>query len=385
MSTKKEKKTQESKPKKQEVEVKEEKDEDSISILTHPFTTLYYFVLVLVSYVKIGLKFILKHIIVISVVLAVIITPNFIQGPHLDYYRHAEKVGYFMAYWIILGVASSIGLGTGLHTFVLYLGPRIANITIRAYQCNALPEFVPSKWDQTYHFNHCPENVERPVQFLDILLSVQFEAFLWGLGTALGELPPYFIAKAAAASKKKIEELEDVEAHKNDKDLMSVAKRLIYNNLQKYAWITVLLCASIPNPLFDLAGISCGHFGVPFLTFFSAVAIGKSIIKVHIQMIFVIFIFSQGHVEHALQFIENLLPFLKGKLSDMLEKQKNILANGAVSEGEKPLIGQLWDYFIMLMIGYFLVSIINSLAQGYYEDLKNEKKQKEENKKKKDN
>lgn len=35
-----------------------------------------------------------------------------------------------MAYWILLGVASSIGLGTGLHTFVLYLGPWIAKVDI---------------------------------------------------------------------------------------------------------------------------------------------------------------------------------------------------------------------------------------------------------------
>lgn len=35
-----------------------------------------------------------------------------------------------MAYWIILGVASSIGLGTGLHTFVLYLGPWIAKVRL---------------------------------------------------------------------------------------------------------------------------------------------------------------------------------------------------------------------------------------------------------------
>jgi len=27
------------------------------------------------------------------------------------------------------------------------------------------------------------------------------EAFLWGFGTALGELPPYFIAKAAGNQK----------------------------------------------------------------------------------------------------------------------------------------------------------------------------------------
>jgi hypothetical protein len=38
-------------------------------------------------------------------------------------------------YWIILGIASSIGLGTGLHTFVLFLGPHIAEVTLAAFQC----------------------------------------------------------------------------------------------------------------------------------------------------------------------------------------------------------------------------------------------------------
>ncbi len=40
----------------------------------------------------------------------------------------------------------------------------------------------------------------------------------------------------------------------------------------------------VPNPLFDLAGITCGHFLVPFWTFFGATLIGKAIIKVHIQV-----------------------------------------------------------------------------------------------------
>lgn len=47
-------------------------------------------------------------------------------------------------------------------------------------------------------------------------MSVQFEAFLWGLGTAIGELPPYFMAKAAAASKKKVDELEEIKEIQND-------------------------------------------------------------------------------------------------------------------------------------------------------------------------
>lgn len=40
----------------------------------------------------------------------------------------------------------------------------------------------------------------------------------------------------------------------------------------------------IPNPLFDLAGITCGHFLVPFWTFFGATLVGKAVIKMHIQV-----------------------------------------------------------------------------------------------------
>lgn len=56
-------------------------------------------------------------------------------------------------------------------------------------------------------------------------MTVQLEAFLWGLGTALGELPPYFVARAgnlsvtagsyriiiARMSGKKADEVEEVE------------------------------------------------------------------------------------------------------------------------------------------------------------------------------
>lgn len=50
---------------------------------------------------------------------------------------------------------------------------------------------------------------------------------------------------------------------------------------QKYYLACVF---QIPNPLFDLAGITCGHFLVPFWTFFGATLIGKAIIKMHIQV-----------------------------------------------------------------------------------------------------
>lgn len=41
-----------------------------------------------------------------------------------------------------------------------------------------------------------PEGGHPPVTLFTIIRSVQFQAFMWGAGTALGELPPYFVARA---------------------------------------------------------------------------------------------------------------------------------------------------------------------------------------------
>ena len=40
------------------------------------------------------------------------------------YFQHVQEVEDFImwcCYWIGLGILSSVGLGTGLHTFILYL------------------------------------------------------------------------------------------------------------------------------------------------------------------------------------------------------------------------------------------------------------------------
>ena len=49
-------------------------------------------------------------------------------------------------------------------------------------------------------------------------------------------------------------------------------------------WVVCWWLLQIPNPLFDLAGITCGHFLVPFGTFFGATLIGKAVVKMHIQV-----------------------------------------------------------------------------------------------------
>lgn len=143
-----------------------------------------------------------------------------------------------------------------------------------------------------------------------IASKVRFAACCWGAGTALGELPPYFMARAARLSGQQDEDDEEMAefedllavADKNEKstDLITRGKLFMHDLVKRVGFFGILAAASIPNPLFDLAGITCGHFLVPFWTFFGATLIGKAIIKTHIQQFFIIFLFSKQYVDMLL-------------------------------------------------------------------------------------
>ena len=152
--------------------------------------------------------------------------------------------------------------------------------------------------------------------------------------------------------------------------------------VQRVGFLGILLCASIPNPLFDLAGITCGHFLVPFWTFFGATLIGKAIIKMHIQKLFVIFAFNEGLIEHAISFIHTIPGVgqkLEGPIRALLATQKEKLhKKGAGAEGDVPsgnILSAIFEKFVMAMVVYFVVSIVHSLAQSYKKRLADAKKQ----------
>lgn len=104
--------------------------------------------------------------------------------------------------------------------------------------------------------------------------------------------------------------------------------------LKKHGFIGVLLMAAWPNMAFDLCGICCGHFLMPFWTFFGATFIGKALIKVNLQACFFIMLFSRDYLEAFVAFIDRLTPdgydpcsLLKGKechllLHDLLTQAK---------------------------------------------------------------
>ncbi|KAF4085923.1 hypothetical protein AMELA_G00100460 [Ameiurus melas] len=330
----------------------------------------------------------------ILVLFSVFTTAYSIEGAHQTYVQYMEKKILWCAYWVGLGILSSVGLGTGLHTFLLYLGPHIASVTLAAYECGSVNFPEPPYPTQIV----CPEEEGVPdsVSLWTIMSKVRLEACMWvveggqdrrdafshfsasqeGAGTAIGELPPYFMARAARLSGSEpddedYEEFEEMlEQAESAQDFATRAKLAVQNMVQKVGFLGILACASIPNPLFDLAGITCGHFLIPFWTFFGATLIGKAVIKMHIQKLFVIITFSKHIVEQMVSLI-GAIPgvgvSLQKPFREYLEAQRAKLHHPA---GDGTPAGENWlswvfEKVVLVMVCYFILSIINSMAQSY--------------------
>jgi hypothetical protein len=234
-------------------------------------------------------------------------------------------------------------------------------------------------------FPHFPsEHGGYKVPILTLLRQVQVEAVLWGLGTALGELPPYFVSRAARLSGERVKELEDLDRDdvQGGGPLMERAQRFIFHHAKNFGFFTILLFASIPNPLFDLAGITCGHFLVPFAKFFSATLIGKAIIKTHIQTIFIIMVFNAAsveRVERALHWSVKHAPAgserLVAKVLALFDKARDKFSEDPGSNGPsiprpkvksaRLSVSTVWNTIVMLMLVGFLGSIVTSTARSF--------------------
>lgn len=84
--------------------------------------------------------------------------------------------------------------------------------------------------------------------------KVRPETILWGAGTALGELPPYFIAKSARLSGYDPDDADDLQAFEELKkkrelgvnlSILERAKLLVERIVEKVGFLGILACASV--------------------------------------------------------------------------------------------------------------------------------------------
>ncbi|KAH7858353.1 hypothetical protein Vadar_027823 [Vaccinium darrowii] len=385
----------------QGLRAKHQQELENLTLTTQPFKTLKFFILAVIKYLKRSISYLLAHggwlIVLCTVVVLVGILLFTIDGPHEKHVEELNEYLQFGLWWVALGVASSIGLGSGLHTFVLYLGPHIALFTIKAVQCGRVDlksapyDTIQLKRGPSWLDKDCSEFGPSLFSSLDgshvplsmILPQIQMEAVLWGIGTALGELPPYFISRAASVSGSKLDAMEELDASSTEDNgiiatHLNQIKRWFLLHSQYLSFFTILVLASVPNPLFDLAGIMCGQFGVPFWKFFLATLTGKAIIKTHIQTLFIISVCNNqllDWIEHELIRVFSLVPGLASVLPNVISKLHALRAKYMATA--PPMTSNIkvkkwdlsfsfiWNTVVWLMIMKFFATIVTSTAQRH--------------------
>ena len=406
----------------------------------------------------------------------------------------------FVIYWFVLGVLSSIGLGSGLHTFVLYLAPHIVRVTAAATAARSvdfsarISRFValpPPSWDvagvstalsPTYAHDawvaSAPSAASMSAGALHfaIFSKVSFAALVWGAGTAVGEFPPYFVARAAARAGRSIDEVEEARAltvaraasrpaavrsssvptapsflrlpqrfadavrgalrRSSSTDTRATrtptvgvggsgdvaartaaggesspraslilqspanrvtasAKAMMFGSVQRFGFWAIFALASFPNPLFDLVGLTCGHFGVHFYTFATATFLGKAVVKASLQAHAIILVFALApHLIAGARVLSIYAPWVDAAEATLALQQSSLCAGAGAAcasccthmlskdtcaagcaapdapRAAAPppsTLATIWGYAVLCMVLAFLGSLVTSVAQGALE------------------
>eukprot|EP00887_Chlorella_sp_A99_P001874 scaffold19.g1874.t1 len=311
--------------------------------------------------------------------------------------QEAELWAQYVVWWVGLGVLSSIGLGTGMHSGLLFLFPHILMVCLAAERCGNLDFDVRADMWWKADGIHCSPSrggaaASAAVGFWLLFRKVMGSAMLWGAGTALGEVPPYAISYHAAKAGIKnaeVEEMLGVEAANGGgrsaggllQQLVARMKNWMLGFIQRHGFWGILLLAAYPNAAFDLCGICCGHFLMPFWEFFGATLIGKGVIKVAGQTAFFVALFREQSRERVFKALhrvinERIAAFQEGvgrraaaQAADprwFYTKAWHTLqsweATRAALAAARP---SPWGCVVLLMIGSFLRSVVEQFAQGH--------------------
>jgi len=234
--------------------------------------------------------------------------------------------------------------------------------------------------------------------------KIIFVCFLQSAGTAIGEIPPYWMTRAArlaaiesgADNNKDIHMPEELETNSKF-SLVNKAKLWMIWLLKTHGFYGVLLMASYPNIAFDLCGICCGHFLMPFWTFFGATFIGKAIVRNTYQSIIYVVLCSEEYMEVLIRSLQHVVPDsfqLDQRIREVLEEgresfksignKNNVVINSSsgsnISGGDEAKTATAaaviemstgavflfwWKILMCTLLCLFFVSCVSQFAQYY--------------------
>jgi len=352
-----------------------------MSLFKSPIKTLRNFILVTIETFIYYLRYTLTHpiFLMIGVPFAIAYAIGcYYPGPHQEYIRQLETAALYVTWWMGLGIMSSVGLGTGMHTGLLFLFPHILKVSMAAQECSSTDfESYSDMWfsetDSTFVCNDDIQSTVMP-SYYQILAKVFLPCMLWGAGTAIGEIPPYAISRAARLAGEANNEMDDM---LNEKSMFAVFDRMktwMVNFLETHGFWGVLLMSAWPNAFFDLCGMCCGHFLMPFWTFFGATFIGKALIKAPGQACFFVMLFTERWFVKFIEVVDKLIPDALDPCLRFIGKRCDVLLSEVLRESSQQfrkknvkssasLPKRIWGGVITVLILYFLVSCIDQFAK----------------------
>lgn len=182
----------------------------------------------------------------------------------LEIYQVNMSLFYIM-YWLGLGILSTIGFGFGFHTGIFFLFPNVIN---------------------TYDLLDNPSYTKTMVTCLPKIV-------LWGIGSGLGELPPYLVSKNCDKTKivftdhKWLKKIYD----KCHLTFYKLCIQYIDFKNRKIIFGIILILSSWPNATFDMCGLICGYYDIKLLDFIFPTIIGKGLIKAPLQCLVVLYLY----------------------------------------------------------------------------------------------
>ena len=237
----------------------------------------------------------------------------------------------FGLYWLTLGIFSSIGLGTGLQTGVLFVFPEIISRFNENKNAYISDNGLMSKYNQNLTRIDLQDE-----EVYSLIYKTYYECLLfvliWGVGTALGELPPYMLASTVdMKDAKSTEKLYDMLGDNRERVKSYIDSTVYY--LKKYSFLTILGLSAWPNALFDMCGVASGLVRIPMIEFLLPTIIGKAFIKNPIQL--GVILYSFGFYGEAI-----------------------------ISRGEMSYIYIIWIVGVILFTLYFIKGAIENIVNS---------------------
>ena len=152
---------------------------EQLTMFKRPLQTLRVFALAVASLTSHVVRHWLTHPVFVYVLLPLMPTwyaARSVPGPHLALMHRVEFGVEFFVWWVGLGILSSIGLGSGLQSGVLFMFPHIIKTCLAAQTCQTL-DFVSSSnmwFRKPANLFKCPPLTPQstPVTFLGLWLKV---------------------------------------------------------------------------------------------------------------------------------------------------------------------------------------------------------------------